>query len=262
MVNELYTSLRFYDSIDFLNRFRGLDHSYKWRLYEDTKHLPAFQVNTSGGLTSLKLIDLATGAETDVSSDFTNGGGQAVEFSDFTRIYYPRASETTPRDYGHYYLKLTSGSDVLYSEDFIIDNISGKQIITWSNEKDLGGIYYPSSNKYWNKMILDAVVAKPSYPIEEDGNEDGFSNFIPTFQRVYKQWQMWFYAPEWVADACSLIPLHDYVTIYPSYGNGVSYTASDVDFTIEWMENKGLAKITLTFRRDAVVKTYYGNTIT
>ena len=103
------------------------------------------------------------------------------------------------------------------------------------------------------------MVAKPSYPIEEDGNEDGFSNFIPTFQRVYKQWQMWFYAPEWVADACSLIPLHDYVTIYPSYGNGVSYSASDVDFNLEWMENKGLAKIILTFRRDAVVKTYYGN---
>ena len=78
MINELYTSLRFYDSIDLLNRFRGFDNSYKWRLYEDTKHLPAFQVNTSGGLTSLKLVDLATGAETDVSSDFTNGGGRLL----------------------------------------------------------------------------------------------------------------------------------------------------------------------------------------
>jgi len=212
------------------------------------------------------LNNISTGLSEVITPDWVTSGGKVVQFDTYNRVINPRTSAIPEMTSGHYYLGITTdGSDAYYSEDFYVQSIIGKQIISWSNTKDLADIYYSASDYvYGNNLIFDGVVAKPDYPIEEEGTEDGEGNFLPTFQRSYKQYKMWFYAPEWVADAVRLIPLHDSVTINTSYGNNYSYsgTVYDVDVSIEWMENKGLAKITLAFRDEAYIKTYMGDSLT
>jgi hypothetical protein len=76
-------------------------------------------------------------------------------------------------------------------------------------------------------------------------------------------YKMWFYAPEYIADAVSLIPLHDSVTIYTNYGESDQETGLIYDFnmTTEWVETKGLAKISCEFRDQPVIKTTCANNI-
>jgi len=268
MIETLHTSLRFYDKLELQNRYKTYVNDNKWRLYEDVYHIPTFQITLASDATfsSLTLVDIGTGTETDMTGDWTTGGGEVVSFDTFNQAIFPRKAAITTLSYGHYYLEFTTGaSDSYYSEDFHVVDIVGKQIISWANNKDLAGIYYSSSDYlYGNNLIIDAVVAKPEYLIEEEGTEDGEGNFIPTFQRSYKQYKMWFYAPEWVADAVRLIPLHDTVTVHTNYGTNYDITGTiyDVDVSVEWMENKGLAKIMLAFRDSANIKTYMGDTLT
>lgn len=256
--SAIHIPLRFYNAVEKQDRFKP--HVNKtWVQYTDTTHLPEFQIQVASGCASctVNLVSLSTGAETTVTqgSDFF-----FVTYTSFKYFIYARTVTLSTITEGGYYLKVTeSGGTIHYSETFsVVNSLNGYTILVYYNTNDLGGIDYGTSPPFKITLALDDVTfAKPEYVIEEEGTEDGDGNVLITFQRRVKLYKMWFYAPEYIADAISLIPLHDNVTLYLNYNETDQESGQIYDFamTAEWVETKGLAKITCEFRDQPVIKT-------
>lgn len=263
--NDLHIPLRFYDAVEKQDRYKTYNTTKNFVQYTDATHLPEFQVkiDKSDNIATVKLVNTDTLSETSITggSDFYE-----VDFTSYTYAIYDRSVSLSTIADGEYYIKLTTtSSDVYYSEVFVVGDISDKCILTYYNTNDLGGIDYTNSGHAQFKItfIFDATLAKPDYIIEEEGTEDGDGNVLLLFQRRVKTFKLWFYAPEYIADAMSLVPLHDFVTLTTHYGeeNQESGAVYDFSVTTEWMENKGLAKITCEFRDSPVIKTTCANNI-
>lgn len=119
--------------------------------------------------------------------------------------------------------------------------------ITFSNPKDVAGIYYPTSVPFTGKLYLDADIGRPTYIYNEEGEEDINGNFNRSFARVEKQYNIRTHLLEHMVDAFSVIQLHE--TIYVVASNGASFYVSDFRMSEpEWDENiPCLAEVTLTF---------------
>ena len=268
--NTLHIPLRFYSDLEKQDRFKSYATTRKFTQYTDSLHLPEFQVRIPFGehSFSIKLVN----ASTDLDDTYTFGTGWSnsvsineYSVSQISQIVYDRTHSLSPGlPAGDFYLKITAGSDVVYSEVFTVGDIADKTILVWQNTvNDLGGIIYNITPAYKNSLIFDCVLAKPEYIIEEEAVEDGDGNQIPTFQRSVKLYKFWFYGPEYIADALSLVSLHDTVTLTTHYGMPESETGTIYDFamTAEWQESKGLAKITCEFRDSPIIKTTCANNL-
>ena len=119
--------------------------------------------------------------------------------------------------------------------------------ITFSNTKDVAGIYYPSTRPFTGKLYLDADIGRPTYIYNEDGEEDINGNFNRSFARVEKQYNIRTHLLEHMVDAFAVIQLHDYINVLAS--NGANFIASEFRMSEpEWDENiPCLAEVTLTF---------------
>ena len=268
--NDLHIPLRFYNAVEKQDRFKPYNKSKRFNQYTDIYHLPEFQVKLAYGTSSysLKLVEAITGIESSFnfgafSSDFTINTYEELHYS---QLVYFRTTEFTPTlPIGDYYLKLTAGSDYFYSEVFAVTDISDKTILEYYNTNDLAGIDYTNDADPQFKItfIFDATIAKPEYVLEEEAVEDGDGSQMLTWSRSVKEFKMWFYAPEYIADAMALVGLHDFVTLTTHYGMPNQETGLIYDFTMvsEWMESKGLSKITCTFRDAPIIKTNCANNL-
>jgi hypothetical protein len=259
----LHIPLRFYDDLDKQDRFKPYV-TKAWYQYTDATHLPEFQLKVASAVTSctVKLVDIQTGTETTITqgSDF-----YLQAFTSYKYFIYDRTASLSTIPEGGYYLKITAGSETFYSEIFWVTDIIGKTTLVYYNTNDIGGIDYSNGTNPQFKItfIFDGSIAKPEYVIEEEGVEDGDGNVLILFQRRVKKYKMWFYAPEYIADAMSLVPLHDNVTLTTYYGETAGNTGQIYDFniTVDWLDSKGLAKITCDFRDQPVIKTNCANNI-
>jgi hypothetical protein len=260
--NTLHIPLRFYNAVTKQDRYKSHSTTRKFFQYTDTTHLPEFQIKVAEGTATatFSLVSAATGAGVAITPTY-----YMQPFTGYTYLIYDRHDALSAMAVGEYYLDVTAGSDHFFSEVFAVGDIVGKTIIEYYNTNDLGGIDYTNGTEaqYKNTLIIDATLAKPEYTIDEEATEDGDGNVLITFQRRVKLFKMWFYAPEYIADAVSLIPLHDYVTLTTNYGESDQETGSVYDFavTTEWMDNKGLAKITCEFRDSPIIKTHCANNL-
>ena len=116
-------------------------------------------------------------------------------------------------------------------------------------------------------LYLDADVKKPEYPIEEEGVENGEKEFNPTFLKWQKRYQFEVYAPEFLVDALTTLPLHDNVWI--TFQNDESNLITDIDVDVDW-EDLGetekthgcFAKVTVSFAVDYILVTACGENMT
>ena len=267
--DTLHIPLKFYDALEKQDFRKGYSTNRRVFQITDTTHLPEFQIKLglNDTFTSIALVN----ADTDVDDSYTFGTGWSgqYEIKNYTTdafsqlIYYRGASLNPVLPTGDYYLKVTTASDIYYSEVFsVLSDITDHNILVWHNgTKDLGNIVYNTTTQFKSTFIFSGTLAKPDYVIEEEGTEDGDGNTLITFQRRVKTYKLWFYAPEHIADAVSLIPLHDYVELTTHYGESNSQTGQVYDFlvTTEWLESKGLAKITCEFRDQPIIKTTCAN---
>ena len=258
----LHIPLRFYTALEKQDRFKSYSTVKRFNQYTDTTHLPPFQIKVALN-TSSCTVSLVT-ASTDVSTGNITPTIRYENYTAFSQLIHEGASLSTMPG-GEYYLDITAGSDHFYSEVFIIGDVTDKTILQYYNTYDLGGINYLNTGhaQYKSKIVLDATLAKPEYIIEEEAVEDGDGNQMITFQRRVKLFKMWFYAPEYMVDAISLIGLHDFCTLTTHYGSADQESGSIYDFamTSEWNESKGLAKVTCEFRDSPIIKTTCSNPI-
>lgn len=155
---------------------------------------------------------------------------------------------------GQYYATLSDGTETWYSEVFtVVNDIQPYLKITWWDIEDFvmdaGTIVYKDP-AFKNVLYLDATIAKPEYPFEEEGEtRDGY--FFPIKQISEKRFKFKFLASEYLLDVMRLIRMADYATIE---FQGKSYKPDTFLITPEWEDNGDVAAVEAEFDTATVAK--------
>lgn len=155
---------------------------------------------------------------------------------------------------GQYYATLSDGTETWYSEMFtVVNDIEPYLKIQWYDVEDFtmdaGTIVY-TEPAFKNALYLDAAIAKPEYPFEEDGEtRDGY--FFPIKQISEKHYRFKFFASEYLLDVMRFIRMADYATI--EY-HGQTYKLDTFLITPEWEDNGDVASVEAEFDTATVAK--------
>lgn len=158
---------------------------------------------------------------------------------------------------GQYYAVLTVRNDTWYSEIFTVVNDINPylKIVWWDNEDftmDAGTIVYKyaGGTQFRNVLYLQADIAKPEYPFEEEGEtRDGY--FFPIKQISEKHYRFSFLASEYLLDVMRFIRMADYAYIEK---NGQIYNLDTFLITPDWEDNGDVAAVEAEFDTATVAK--------
>lgn len=162
---------------------------------------------------------------------------------------------------GQYYLTLTSGQNVWYSDVVtVVANVLGMTSIEWWDASDMcfaaGCIIYRYASgsqtvQYKNKMYFLEELGMPEYTVEEEGEtRDGL--FYATRVLSGKKYKMTVaQATEAMCDAMRFIHLSDNVEVRDGYGR--SYYCDNVLLTPSW-QTGAVASVSIEITTDTFVK--------
>ena len=122
--------------------------------------------------------------------------------------------------------------------------------LEYRNSCNFADILY--QNAFKQRLFIDATLCRPTYEIEEEGYKDGEGNFISTFKRQWKIFNIEMLCTEQQTDAIFTIPLHD--TIYVYLQNGEYDQVYDLEVKKEDL-TAGISKVILNFRTRYLLKT-------
>lgn len=158
-------------------------------------------------------------------------------------------------DNGRYYIRANvADGNVYYSEVFTVINQSDAYLkLQWWDEEDFtmdaGTIVYKNP-VFKNELYLQADLAKPEYPFEEEGDtRDGY--FFPVKQISEKRYKFSFLASEYLLDVMRLIRLSDHVLV--EY-RGQQYSVDNFLITPEWQAEGDVAVVQAEFDTATVAK--------
>jgi hypothetical protein len=155
---------------------------------------------------------------------------------------------------GQYYAVMSDGTEIWYSEIFtVVNNIKPYLKITWWDMEnfvmDAGTIVYKNP-AFKNVLYLQADIAKPEYPFEEEGEtRDGY--FFPIKQISEKHYRFSFLASEYLLDVMRFIRMADYARIEK---NGQIYNLDTFLITPDWEDNGDVAAVEAEFDTATVAK--------
>lgn len=155
---------------------------------------------------------------------------------------------------GQYYIDIVIEQFHFYSEVFtVVNDIQPYLKITWWDiddfTMDAGTIVYKNP-AFKNVLYLQADIAKPEYPFEEEGeNRDGY--FFPTKQISEKRYRFNFLASEYLLDVMRFIRMSDFAEI--EY-HGQRYSLDTFLITPEWDDNGDVATVEAVFDTATVAK--------
>lgn len=155
---------------------------------------------------------------------------------------------------GRYYIYLEIDQVPYYSEIFtVVNDIQPYLKLTWWDEQnfvmDAGTIVYTNPT-FKNILYLQADLAKPEYPFEEEGEtRDGY--FFPTKQISEKRYKFRFLASEYLLDVMRFIRMADHAQI--DY-HGQTYSLDTFLITPEWESNGDVAAVQAEFDTATVAK--------
>jgi hypothetical protein len=118
--------------------------------------------------------------------------------------------------------------------------------LEYTNTCDLGEIPYSSITDLVFTIFLDADVSEPYDDYEEEGEEDGFKEFVPTFRRSTKKYRIKTdLLPEHLVDALQRMKLHD--TIDLTYKTGQVERLKHVTVEADYPFDDRYAKVVIVF---------------
>lgn len=159
-----------------------------------------------------------------------------------------------PYPLGRYYLKVSYGGDVIYSEVFtVVSSVSEHLKVEYSSSESLS---IPDYGTYsfddGFKLIsyLDAHIGKPDYPFEEElVRADGVN--VVEKQLSEKVFKFTFLAPEFLCDSLRILRMCDNV-VFKKLNK--KYCASYILLTPKWEEVGDLASVEVEFNEDTIIK--------
>lgn len=155
---------------------------------------------------------------------------------------------------GQYYAVMADSHNIWYSEIFtVVNDIEPYLKIEWWDLEDFvmdaGTIVYKNP-AFKNVLYLDATIAKPEYPFEEEGEtRDGY--FFPVKMISEKRYRFKFFASEYLLDVMRFIRMADFAQIT---ANGQVYSLDTFLITPEWEENGDVASVEAQFDTATVAK--------
>lgn len=250
--------MRIYSSIDQQHRFKGYAYGSSAPICIGRNQAPPFQLVyplDAADINSVRLVRMIDDLETEIYTEMVTAGLKTVDFPAY-KILKWRANTTIPialQNEGRYYLIFSNGVYSWYSEEFTMKaNLSGHWRIEYCHGENFplpGTGHIDYTEGYKNFFYVDTEIGKPAYGYEEEVKRRDGQN-LPLQQIRFKSHRFALILPEEVADAMSLIPLHDVVTI--SKGE-VEYEVDEITMSAEWQELGDLAVCEFEFRTDTVV---------
>ena len=259
--NNNLSVLPWYTSIDQQNARKWWIYDRIYPLYTPAMFMLPFQIlRTHRESTTISMFKVFTKNGVLVG-DFTQALNEAgitiKQFNAFQYdvIVFPGTFPVfTQFPNGQYYATLSDGTETWYSEMFtVVNDINPYLKIQWYDVEDFtmdaGTIVY-TEPAFKNILYLDAAIAKPEYPFEEEGEtRDGY--FFPIKQISEKHYRFKFLAPEYLLDVMRFIRMADYATI--EY-HGQTYNLDTFLITPEWEDNGDVASVEAEFDTATVAK--------
>ena len=129
-------------------------------------------------------------------------------------LVFPATTQTLGTlDNGRYYLEAKINGIDYFSEIFtVVNDVQPYLKLTWWDSEDFtmdaGTIVYTNPD-FRNVLYLQADLAKPEYPFEEEGEtRDGY--FYPTKQISEKRYHFSFLASEYLLDVMRFVRMADF----------------------------------------------------
>lgn len=264
--NNNLSVLPWYTSIEQQNARKWWVYGRVYPLFTKAGFILPFQIilphRSVPQLDACYLYDAKTGLVVDaaVAQKLNESGFVFEQFQSngYTIAVYPGVLPAfSALDNGQYYLRITINNVVYYSEIFtVVNDISPYlKIEWWDNENffmDAGIVVYKYANgtQFKNVLYLQADIAKPEYPFEEEGEtRDGY--FFPIKQISEKHYRFSFLASEYLLDVMRFIRMADYAQIEK---NGQTYSIDTFLITPDWEDNGDVAAVEAEFDTATVAK--------
>ena len=263
--NNNLSVLPFYASTEYQNARKWWTYNRVYPLYTPAGYLLPFQIITEHTNLTPTNISGATiyNANTDqqvagITTEIKNG----ITKKEFASLGYDvwvfpgQLPVINSLQNGRYYLLITWGNwqIVRVSEIFtVVNDIQPYLKISWWDVDDFvmdaGTIVYKNP-AFKNVLYLQADLAKPEYPFEEEGEtRDGY--FFPTKQISEKRYRFHFLASEYLLDVMRFIRMADFAEI--EY-HGQRYSLDTFLITPEWESEGDVASVEAVFETATVAK--------
>ena len=262
--NNNFSVLPWYGSLDQQNARKWWLFGKVYPLYCRGGYILPFQLiipHTSNtyAFVNAYLFDANTNTQlANITQGLRDSGLTKKDFPalDYDVIVYPGTlSIGEDFDNGRYYIRADAADgQVYYSEVFTVINQSAPYLkIRWWDEEDFtmdaGTIVY-TNPIFENVLYLQADLAKPEYPFEEEGDtRDGY--FFPVKQISEKRYKFSFLASEYLLDVMRFIRLSDHVVV--EY-RGQQYSVDNFLITPEWQAEGDVAVVQAEFDTATVAK--------
>lgn len=260
----LYSSgtLHFFDSLAEQHRYKEYVYNNHAPIAVGLNKLPPFQIVVPLALASINscvIVKESDGISSERYSVLSPLGLATRTFPAYKIVVWPGlASVPTVSgggllDRGTYYLILSNGAQTFYSEEFtMMDDIESFIKVEFCHTEDFplpGGYHIDYRFGYRNFFYFRTHIGKPEYIFENKVEaRDGFN--FPEQKIRYKRSRFEVFLPEEVADAVSMIDLHDTVKIYQ--GDKV-FHVEEFEMSANWLERGDVAAVEIEFKTDTVV---------
>lgn len=258
--NNNLSVLPWYTSIEQQNARKWWVYDRVYPLYTPATFILPFQImrtHRAGTTISSFVIYKRDGT---LVGDYTSAVSQQVTIKKFESRGYDvivftgieAVFESFP--IGQYYAVLSDGTDTWYSEVYTaVGDMSGYLKIEWWDAEDFvmdaGTIVY-TEPAFHNVVYLQAEIAKPEYPFEEEGEaRDGY--YFPYKQISEKRYRFAFLASEYMLDVLRFVRMADFVSIAKA---GVNYRVDSFLITPEWDAAGDVATVSAEFDTATVAK--------
>ena len=259
--NNNLSVLPFYTSLEQQNARKWWVYGRVYPLFCPAGFILPFQLmvpHTNAQLSVIiHLIDYNTLSALDITQQLIQTGLTDKKFPGlgYDVVVYPGMLTALQNvKNGRYYLWVAINSRIYFSEVFtVVNDIQPYLKISWWDIEDFtmdaGTIVY-TNPAFKNVLYLQADIAKPEYPFEEEGEtRDGY--FFPTKQISEKRYRFNFLASEYLLDVMRFIRMADFAEI--EY-HGQTYSLDTFLITPEWEDNGDVAAVDAEFDTATVAK--------
>ncbi len=264
--NNNLSVLPFYESLQYQNARKWWIYGRVYPLFCPAGFLLPFQVITEHVANSIVQFVYLFDANNDTNpvADLTTNVRNGITKKEFANLGYDvwvfpgQLPVINALLNGRYYIRLQIGAGsttiTRVSEIFtVVNDIQPYLKITWWDvdnfTMDAGTIVYTNPS-FKNVLYLQADIAKPEYPFEEEGEtRDGY--FFPTKQISEKRYRFNFLASEYLLDVMRFIRMADFAEI--EY-HGQKYSLDTFLITPEWEDNGDVAAVEAVFDTATVAK--------
>jgi hypothetical protein len=259
-MKTIITTLPIYDKVakQCFERAKHSGHTTPRAIISPLERLPSFQwLDGTDGSTTVTKIELIgqDGTATDITASHFTTCPLPASHAITGDVYFQYKGTNLDSDLpcGLYYLKITmNNAKIYYSEWIDIRDVydqttysSNYLILTFSHSCDFGDILYHDG--FTQKAWIEAETMEPSFPLKEEGQENGEGRFVRTFGRQVKKYLVKTSdIPDYMVDVFHRMRLHDTVSLLNLVGDSNSVYNLEVEH--EWLfDDKYYAKAELTF---------------